>query len=363
MKEKRSDNKFIATAVQASPVLPLSRHKTTEKVLDLMTEAAKEKSRLIVFPETFIPTYPNFSIDLQHPNEWQENLRYLLSESVFVPGPEIDMIAKHAKDLRLHVSLGINERVREYSARLYNSQVFINADGKIIGVRRKLLPTNREKVFWTAGDGVDLQVYDTELGKVGGLICYENLQPLFKYALMVMGEEIHCSCWPGWPEYKNGRSNKHVIDVAIRQYALEGQCFIVNSCMYIDESSVPKDLFGDAAWVYFGGSGIVNPMGEYVSGPVYAKEALIHGEIDLSLNLLRKSLFDITGKEQRWDVIQLAWNKKIHKPFYEETSKNNITDSDRYDALESKISSLKDEIVDLKKFIETKNLIIKEQTS
>ncbi|OPY85327.1 MAG: Aliphatic nitrilase [Smithella sp. PtaU1.Bin162] len=349
---KVSEGKFIATAVQASPVLPLSRQKTTEKIMDLMSKAAKEGSRLIVFPETFIPTYPNFSIDLQRPTEWQQNLRYLLSESVFVPGPEIDMIAKHAKDLCLHVSLGINERVREYSARLYNTQVFINADGKIIGVRRKLLPTNREKVFWTAGDGTDLQVYDTELGKIGGLICYENLQPLFKYALMAMGEEIHCACWPGWPEYKTGRSNRHVIDVAIRQYALEGQCFVVNSCMYIDNSTVPPDFFGNAAWVYFGGSGIVNPMGEYVAGPVYDKEAMVHGEIDLSLNLLRKSLFDIMGKEQRWDVIQLAWNKKSYGPFYQET--HGQSNNDSHKLLEEKIAALKDEITDLKNIVKQK---------
>lgn len=352
----KSDGKFIATAVQASPVLPLSRQKTTEKVMDLMSKAAKEGSQLVVFPETFIPTYPNFSIDLQRPNEWQENLRYLHSESVFVPGPEMEMIAKQAKDLGLHVSLGINERVREYSARLYNSQVFIDNEGKIMGVRRKLLPTNREKVFWTAGNGTDLQVYDTKLGKIGGLICYENLQPLFKYALMSMGEEIHCCCWPGWPEYKKGRSNRHVIDAAIRQYALEGQCFVVNSCIYIDNNSVPPNFFGNAAWVYFGGSGIVNPMGEYIAGPVYEKETMVHGEIDLSVNLLRKSLFDILGKDQRWDVIQLAWNKKSHGPFYQETQ---ALSHDNYKLLEEEIKSLKEEIGNLKNIIEEK--ILKEK--
>jgi predicted amidohydrolase len=355
---EKMEGKFLATAVQASPVFPLSRKKCTEKVLDLMSMAEKEGSRLIVFPETFISGYPNFSIDLQTPNEWQENLRNLLLESVFINGPEIQMIAKHAKDLGMHVSIGVNERVKEYSARLYNTQVFINADGKIIGSRRKLLPTNREKVFWTPGDGADLQVYDTELGKIGGLICYENLQPLFKYALMAMGEEIHCASWPGWPNYKNGRTNKHVIDAASRQYALEGQCFVVVSCMYVPNSSVPEGLFGNAAWAYFGGSGIVNPMGEYVVGPVYDEETMLHGEIDLSLNLLRKSLFDITGKDQRWDVIQLAWNKKSHGPFYQNAQKGDATCSDSNESLEDKIETQKNEIADLKKIVEEMRLKI-----
>ncbi len=349
---ERTESKFIATAVQAAPVFPLSRKKTTQKVMDLMSKAAKEGSRLIVFPETFIPAYPNFSVDLQHPVEWQENLCSLLAESVFVPGPEINMIAKHARDLRLHVSVGVNERVREYNARLYNTQVFINADGKIIGTRRKLLPTNREKVFWTAGDGTDLQIYDTEIGKIGGLICYEHLQPLFKFALMAMGEEVHCASWPGWPNYERGRSNKNVIDASARQYALEGQCFVVISCMYVPKSSVPEGLFGNAAWAYFGGSGIVNPMGEYVVGPVYDEETMVHGEIDLSLNLLRKALFDITGKEQRWDVVQLAWSKKSYGPFCHTAPERGVTGGDSHESLEEKIATLKDEIADLKNIVE-----------
>lgn len=347
--------KFVAAAVQAAPVLPLNKEKTTEKVLDLMSQAKEGGADLMVFPETFIPTYPNFSVDLQEPNEWQENLRYLLSESVYVPGEEINKIAKHAKDLKVHVSIGVNERVKTFGARLYNTQVFIDSNGRIIGSRRKLLPTNREKIFWTPGDGADLQVYETELGVIGGLICYEHLQPLFKYALMVQGEQIHCAAWPGWPNYKKGRSNKHVIDAAMRQYALEGQCFVIISCMYVPAKDVPKGLFGNAAWVYFGGSGIVSPSGEYVAGPVYDKETIIYGEIDLSRNALRKSLVDVTGKDSRWDVIQLAWKETRTAPFHQSANPlpQGVIDRDTR-KLEEQVSALKEEVAALRELVEEK---------
>ncbi|MBN1102246.1 MAG: carbon-nitrogen hydrolase family protein [Deltaproteobacteria bacterium] len=345
--------KFVAAAVQAAPVLPLSKKGTTEKVLDLMSQAAREGARLMVFPETFIPAYPNFSVDLQNPNEWQENLRYLLSESVFVPGEEIDRIAKHARDLKVYISIGVNERVKTYGGRLYNTQVFIGSHGRVIGSRRKLLPTNREKVFWTPGDGADLQVYETELGVIGSLICYEHLQPLFKYALMVRGEQVHCAAWPGWPSYKKGRTNKHVIDVSARQYALEGQCFVVISCMYVSAKDVPAGLFGNAAWAYFGGSGIVNPAGEYVAGPEYDKETIVFGEIDLSINALRKSLVDITGKDQRWDVIQLAWKGTQTAPFLQ-PAKPATEGAIVWDTreLEEQVSALKEEVATLRGIVE-----------
>lgn len=345
--------KFVAAAVQTAPVLPLSKKKTTEKVLDIMSKAKNEGARLMVFPETLIPAYPNFSIDLQNPNEWQENLRDLLSESVYVPGEEIDRIARHAGDLNVYVSIGVNERVRTFGGRLYNTQVFIDSKGRIMGSRRKLLPTNREKVFWTPGDGADLQVYETELGVIGGLICYEHLQPLFKYALMAQGEQIHCASWPGWPNYKNGRSNKHVIDASMRQYALEGQCFVIVSSMYIPVKDVPSGLFGNAAWAYFGGSGIVNPSGEYVAGPEYDKETIVYGEIDLSFNALKKSLVDITGKDQRWDVIRLAWQKTRITPFHQPVTPS-IEGSINRDTreLEEQVSALKEEVTALKRLLE-----------
>ncbi len=299
-------DKFIAAAVQASPILPMNKRATIEKVCMLANEAADNGARLIVFPETFVPTYPNWSIDLETPTEWPRNLLQLTREAVEVPGPEIAVVAEVARRRRVQIVLGVNEKVPNYDGMLYNTLVFIGSDGQLLGKHRKLLPSNREKVFWHRGDGVDLNtVHQTELGRVGGLICYEHLQPLFKYALMAQGEQIHCSVWPGWPNYPNGRTNTHVIDAAIRSYALEGQCFVVASSMYIAPEYGAEAGLGNASWTFFGGSGIINPAGEYIVGPVYGREEILYGEIDLDLIIIRKAAIDTTGRDSRWDVVNL----------------------------------------------------------
>jgi len=298
--------KFIAAAVQASPVLPMNKQATIDKVCKLTREAARNGARLIVFPETFVATYPNWSIDLETPTEWPRNLLKLTQEAVEVPGPEIAQVADVARQERAMVVLGVNEKIPLYDGMLYNTLVFIGADGRLLGKHRKLLPSNREKVFWHRGDGVDLNaVYPTELGRIGGLICYEHLQPLFKYALMAQGEQIHCSVWPGWPNYAVGRTNIHVIDAAIRSYALEGQCFVVASSMYISPEYGEQAGLGNASWTFFGGSGIVAPDGKYIAGLVYDKEEILYGEIDFDQIIIRKAAIDTTGRDSRWDVVNL----------------------------------------------------------
>jgi len=303
----QAGRKIKVASVQASPVLPLNKDKTVEKVCELIVQASREKAEIIVFPETFIPMYPNFSIDLSNPTEWRQNLVELTEQSVYADGDEIRKISGVAKNARMVVVLGINER--SGNANLYNSQVFIGKDGTVLGVRRKLFPSNREKAFWASGDGRDICVFDTAVGKVGGLICYEHLQPLLKYAHMSLGEQIHCASWPGWPHMKGSRSNKHVIDASARQYAMEGQCFVIISALYVAPESVPDNLFGNASWSFFGGSGIVGPDGEYIAGPVYDAEQIIYGEIDMSDIMMRKALIDINGRDQRKDVFSFSWRK------------------------------------------------------
>jgi Predicted amidohydrolase len=296
-------------SVQASPELPLNKAQSVEKVCELISEAGRENVDLVAFPETFIPMYPNFSIDLSNPNEWRQNMKDLTEQSIYADGDEIKKIAEAAKAAKTFVVLGINERVGV--ANLYNSQVFIDDEGDILGIRRKLFPSNREKAFWASGNGNDIRIFNTSIGRIGGLICYEHLQPLLKYALMSLGEQIHCSSWPGWPHIKGARSNRHVIDAASRQYALEGQCFVVISAMYIPPESIPEGYFGNASWAFFGGSGIVGPDGEYIAGPIYDCEKIVYGEINLSDILLRKTLIDTAGRDQRKDVFQFTWNNEI----------------------------------------------------
>ena len=310
---------FKAAAVQASPVLPMNRKATIDKACTLIEEAGKNGAQLVVFPETFVPMYPNWSIDLQNPTEWAQNLFKLTKEAIEIPGQETELLGKAAKKASVYLCIGVNERVKRYDGMLFNSLVFIGPDGGIIGKHRKLLPSNREKVFWHRGDGADVKaVYETDLGRVGGLICYEHLQPLLKYALYAQGEQVHCACWPGWSHYPPpGRSNKHVIDVVTRSYALEGQCFVILSSLYVPKQVGEKAGLGNAAWVFFGGSGIINPSGEYLAGPVFDQEDILYADIDLSLIPIRKAAVDTTGRDTRWDILNLNISDGVYVPYRE----------------------------------------------
>ncbi len=302
-------------AVQASPVLPINREATVDKACSLIREAGSNGARLVVLPETFIPMYPNWSIDLSNPMEWPRNLLALTRNSIQVPGPETARLCEAAGSAQACVCIGVNEYLPLYEGMLFNSLVFIDADGTLLGVHRKLTPSNRERCFWARGDGTSLRVYDTAVGRLGGLICYEHLQPLNKYSLMAQGEQIHCTCWPGWPNFPNGRTNKHVFDVQTRSYAIEGQCFVVASSMYINPAEGERAGLGNASWTFFGGSMIVGPEGDYVAEPVYDKEAILYGDIDLDRIVLRKAAVDLTGKDHRWDVLRIENNARPYAPF------------------------------------------------
>lgn len=308
--------KFTAAAVQASPVLPMDRRATIDKACALIEEAGRSGARLIAFPETFVPMYPNWSIDLSRPGDWAMHLRDLTDEAVEVPGPEMAEVGRAARSVGAFVCLGVNERVAQYDGVLYNTLVFIGPDGDVIGRHRKLLPSNRERVFWHRGDAPDLRaVWETPYGRVGGLICYEHLQPLFKYALMAQGEQVHCAVWPGWPDYRGWRTNRHVIDAASRAYALEGQCFVIISSVYVPPEYGKRANFTNASWTFFGGSGILSPTGEYLAGPAYEQEVILYADLDLGMIPLRKAAIDTTGRDTRWDIVRLWVAEEAAGPF------------------------------------------------
>ncbi|HZY65403.1 MAG TPA: nitrilase-related carbon-nitrogen hydrolase [Rubrobacteraceae bacterium] len=192
--------------------------------------------------------------------------------------------------------------------------VFIGPMGEVLGKHRKLFPSNREKVFHARGDASGLNVYDTSVRRLGGLICYEHLQPLLKYALISQGEQVHCAAWPGWPEFPSGRSNRHVIDACSRAHALEGQCFVVAASLYVPASAAEDADLGNASWTFFGGSGIINPAGEYVAGPLHDQEGIVYGDIDLGLIPLRKATIDTTGRDSMPQTISLNVDTSRYSP-------------------------------------------------
>lgn len=294
--------KFTAAAVQASPIF-LDRKATVEKACHLIKEAGRKGASLIVFPEAYIPTFPYWPRALPHPEREISIDAYLqlYEHAVEVPSPDVDQLCAVAKEVGVYAIIGMTEREVGVSATMFNSLLFIDKDGAILGKHRKLVPTFEERCIWGQGDGSDLKVYPTDVGKLGGLICGNNLMTLVKYALLAKGEQIHAAVWPSLARMKN------YVDVVSRNYAIEGQVFVIISCGYMTEEMVPDTfpLKKRTQWDVAGGSGIVGPSGEYLAGPVYDKEEIIYADIDLRGIVKGKAIHDVVGHYARPDVVSL----------------------------------------------------------
>lgn len=310
-----NDLKFKAAAVQAAPVF-LNKKATMDKACSLIAEASKNGAQLIVFPETYIPTYP-YWLPEGHGlwGAWVYSWRELLRNSIEIPSEDTEILCRAARKAAAIVVMGLNERDSLTQGTIYNTMLFIDRDGTILGSHRKLMPTGHERLYWGRGDGSGLNVHQTSLGRISGLICAENFMVLPKYALFAQGEQIHCSVWPGAPGGRGG-GLKPSIDAACRCLALEGGVWVINSCGYITEKDVPDDFpyKKNMEWTAFGGSAIVAPRGNYVAGPAYDEETIVYAEIDMGEIDLARCALDMVGHYARPDVLSLKLNKRQLSP-------------------------------------------------
>lgn len=294
--------RFKVAAVQASPVW-LDRGATVEKACRLIGEAAAEGARLVVFPEAWVPTFPYWPRALPYPDKklCVEAYVQLYEQAVEVPGPETGLLADAARRAGVYLVIGVNERDRTFGGTLFNSLLYFGPDGRILGKHRKLVPTHEERCVWGMGDGADLEVYDTDIGRLGGLICGNNWITLAKYWLLASGEQVHVAVWPC------RRATASMAELAVRSYAIEGQVFVVSACGIISPDDVPDDfpLKERTEWTIEGGSGIVAPDGQWLAGPVYGREAIVTAEVDLRDIVAAKANQDAIGHYARPDLFRL----------------------------------------------------------
>ena len=298
-----------AAAVQAEPVV-LNRDATVEKACSLISEAATNGANLIVFPELFIPTYVHAEIWGKGFGGWspqaQKAWLRLWQDSVEVPSATTDQLGRAALDAQATVVIGLNER-ESVSKTLYNTLLFIGPDGSVLGKHRKLMPTNHERMVHGLGDGSTLKVYDTPVGKLGGLICWENWMPLARYALYSQGEQIHVA-----PTAYDGE----LTITNIRNTAFEGGVFVISVCGVLKKSSYPKDfelvdeLAGASDVLHTGGSAIVGPDTELLAGPLWNEEGILYADLDLTKVIEHGQLIDANGHYSRPDVLSLNLNSK-----------------------------------------------------
>jgi nitrilase len=294
------DGVVKVACVQAEPVA-FDRAATIDKLEGLVGEVAAAGARLALFPETFVPVYPS--------NRWvrylagwggpeagaaREVFARLMQQSVTVPGPDSDRLAEIARANALWLAVGVNELD---GGTIYNSLLVYSPDGELALHHRKLMPTNHERLVWGLGDGRGLETIPTDVGKVGGLICWENLMPLARFALYQGGVEVYLA--PTADDSEDWHdSMKHI--------ARESRAFVLSCCVFQRASGYPDDVplaEGDEL-VGAGGSAILAPDGNYLAAPLWNEEGILYADLDPQRLYEARQRFDPAGHYHRPDVLR-----------------------------------------------------------
>lgn len=305
--------RFRAAAVQAAPVF-LDTDATVAKACALIAEAGAAGARLVVFPEVFVPGYPywNWTMTPIAGSAWFEKL---FKAAVDIPGAHIDRLCSAARDAGAYVVIGVNERDPYSMGTLYNTLVFISDAGELLGTHRKLVPTWAEKLTWAGGDGSSLRVYDTGIGRLGGLACGENTNTLARFALLAQGENVHTANYIALPTAPEDYDMVEAIKVRAMAHSFEGKVFTVVSCSAITPDIVDAVAHdADSRRIlerpHSAVSCIVGPDGRLLGEPLIDVEGIVYGDIDLNRCIQPKQMHDIIGHYNRFDIFSLHINRR-----------------------------------------------------
>lgn len=292
--------------IQDSPIF-FDKAKTLDKVGALVIQHAQLGCNLIVFPESFIPGYPrgfNFGtvIGSRKP-EGRELYAEYYNNSIDVDSEDITRLEKLAKQQSTYLVLGVTERQKNNGS-LYCSMLYISPTSGLIGIHRKIKPTGQERVIWAEAEGSSLVTFDTPLGIMGGLICWENYMPMARMAMYSKGVQIYIA--PTADSRQDWtRTMQHI--------ALEGRCYVLACNQYITKTMYPEKyqylLSDEPENMCEGGSVIVNPMGEIIEGPLFEQAGALIAELDLELVTKNKLDFDVNGHYARNDIFNFSVNK------------------------------------------------------
>jgi predicted amidohydrolase len=283
-------------AVQAMPVV-LDLEASLEKALGLLAEAAAGGAELVVFPETFLSVYPSYAWARRAGTDENGFWERFWGSAVEVPGPVVDRLAEACREHDVICAIGVNERELDRPGTVYNTLLVVGPDG-LLSRHRKLMPTFHERLFHGIGAGDDLDVVETRLGRIGGLICWENRMPLARWAVYQGGPQIWLAPTAddsdGW-------------QATVRHVAIEAGAFVVSVPQFIRTASFPDDFpYGlpDREVIGRGGAVVVAPgSGDVIAGPLYDAEGIVYADCDLSQTLHAKRWFDAAGHYSRADVL------------------------------------------------------------
>jgi nitrilase len=290
--------------VQVEPVI-LDREATLARVEESAAEAARNGAELVVFPETFVAVYPS--------NRWAKALAgfadddaraafaAIANSSVAIGSPAEQRLAACARELGIWLVTGVNEVDPDRAGTIYNALLYHSPDGELALHHRKLIPTNHERLVWGQGDGRGLGTVRTAFGRIGGLICWENLMPLARAAVYEAGVDVYLA---------PTADDSEAWQATLVHIARESRAYVVAPCVLQRASSYPDDfplsLDGPTDLLGFGGSAILAPDGSYLAGPVYEQETILYAELDPDALLGQRQRFDPVGHYSRPDVLELT---------------------------------------------------------
>jgi nitrilase len=304
-----SESSYLAACVQAAPVA-FDVALSVQKVADLTADAARQGVRVVLFPEAFISAYPRGAsfgaVVGARSTEGREQFALYHTSSIDVPGPVVSQLAEIARRNSVHLVIGVIERE---GGTLYCSVLFFGADGSWLGKHRKLMPTGAERLIWGFGDGSTMAVFNTELGRLGAVICWENYMPMMRAAMYAQHIQLYCApTADGRPTWLP--SMQHI--------ALEGRCFVLSTNQFCRRSNYPavyrSDLPADPnAIVSRGGACIVDPLGTVLAGPLWDQEGIIVAPIDMRITTQGLYDFDPVGHYGRPDIFRLSVDTSVKR--------------------------------------------------
>lgn len=286
--------------IQAIPVF-FDIQATIDKLERLVVECAQKGCQFILFPESFIPGYPRqftfgASIGLRT-DAGRELYKTYWQNSLQLPSPELTRIEQIAHENGVYLAIGVTER-DALNGSLYCTLIYVSPTAGYLGKHQKIKPTGVERLIWAEGTGADsMRVFDTEIGRVGGLICWENYMPLARMSLYQQAPQLYLAptadARPTWP-------------ATLQHIACEGRCYVLGSNQFFRRSDYPTPyqdfLDEDDAVLSRGGSAIVSPQGEFIAGPLWDEEGILMADLDLDEVLKSKLDFDVIGHYARPDL-------------------------------------------------------------
>lgn len=299
-----------AAVIQDRPVV-FSRDATLERVSTLLRRAAGQGAQLVVMPEAFVSAYPaglDFGARVgSRTSKGREDFRRYYESAVSVPSASCDALGTAAREAGVYLVIGVVERE---GGTLYCTVLFFSPDGELMGKHRKLMPTAAERLVWGYGDGSTMPVFDTPLGRIGSVICWENYMPMLRMYMYSQGIQIYCA---------PTADQRDTWLASMRHIALEGRCFVLSACQHLTRADCPADYDAiqgaDPATVLMrGGSCIIGPLGQILQGPNVEGPCILVAELDLDEIPRGKYDFDVVGHYSRPDVFRLHVNTSAQPP-------------------------------------------------